>query len=158
VELFGKVFGPQLDAIESHIRRAVDVLIAFFKGDRELRAAQAANEPLAEGMQQGSNVNGTDTISIPTGSVQQQTPFTTFLDGQDTTAKKYSYIVVIIEGASGAGRYSLQKGNVPTQAGAGHSIPSGGTVLTIPGTVNIANFKMCPETGQTLTYTMQGFQ
>lgn len=157
MELFGKVFGPQLDAIESHIRRAVDILVAFFRNDRELRAEQAKNEPMADGFQQGSNVAGTETITYPVGGVQRQAPFTQFLDGQDVTAKKYSYMVVIIASSSGAGRYTLQSGINPTAAGVGHEIPAGGTTIEIPGTINVANFKMVPETGQTLNYTIQGF-
>jgi len=153
----GVVTGPALDQILRDLTRAVDVLNAFFRGDRDLRASQAANEPLADGFQQGSNVNGTDTMTSPSGSIQQQVPFTTFIDGQEATAKKYSYLVVIIASTSGSGRYSLQKGLFPTQAGVGHEIPSGGTTITIPGTINLANFKMCPDAGATLNYTMQGF-
>ena len=158
MELFGRVFGPQLDSIEKKIIEAVDVLIAFFKNDRGLRLSQAANEAEADGFQQGSNNNGTDTISVPIGGVQQQAPYTTFLDGQDTTAKKYSYIVVIISSTSGSGRYSLQKGIMPSAAGIGHEIPAGGTTLEIPGMVNIANFKMVPDAGGILNYTIQGFK
>lgn len=152
------VFGPQLDAIEDNIKRAVDVLIAFFKNDASLRAAQSENEPLADGMQQGSNVNGTDTMTLPSGATQLQTPFTMFVDGQDTTAKKYSYLVVIISSSSGSGRYSIQQSIFPDQAGRGHEIPAGGTVITIPGTKNIQAFRMCPDSGLTINYTMQGFK
>lgn len=153
-----KVFGPQLDAIEQYIKSATDVLIAFFKNDASLRAAQAENEPLADGMQQGSNVNGTDTITLPNGGVQRQTPFTEFIDGQDLTSKKYSYIVVIIKSTSGSGSYSFQSGVLPDQSGRGHEIPVGGCSFTIPGTKNIQNFRMTPDAGQTLTYTIQGFK
>lgn len=162
MEFFAKVFGPQLDAIEMNIRRAVDVLIAFFRGDKELRQAQSENEPLADGMQQGSNVNGTDTMTVTPNGIatptQLQAPFTTFLDAQTTTGKKYSYIVVILKSTSGQGFYTLQSGLSPNQAGTvGHEIPAGGTTLTIPGVRNIQQFKMCPATGATLDYSMQGF-
>lgn len=158
----GHVFGPQLDAIEGNIRRAVDILIAFFRGDKELRQTQAENEPLADGMQQGSNVNGVDTMTVtPNGlttPTQLQQPFTTFLDAQTQTGKKYSYIIVILKSTSGQGFYTLQSGIKPNQAGTiGHEIPAGGTTLTIPGTRNIQNFVMCPATGATLDYSMQGF-
>jgi len=158
MELFGKVFGPQLDAMEAHIKRAVDILVAFFKNDRDLRQSQSDNEPFADGMQQGSNVNGTDTITIPSqGATQLSTPFTVFLDGQNNTNKRYSYLVVIVESTSGSGRYSVQSGINPNQTGRGHELPVGGTTITIPGWKNIQNFRMCPDTGQTLDYTMQGF-
>ncbi|HET7287874.1 MAG TPA: hypothetical protein VFI71_10405, partial [Pyrinomonadaceae bacterium] len=94
-EIFAKVFGPQLDSIESAIRQATDILIQFFKGDKLLRQTQSENEPLADGFQQGSNVAGVDTMTSPQGAVQTQQPWTTFLDGQIATGKKYSYIVVV---------------------------------------------------------------
>lgn len=157
--LTAEVFGPWLDRVGKAVERAVDVLEAFFKNDRDLRKSQSENEPMANGYQQGSNVNGTDTMVVPSSGAQQAAPFTTFLDGQDTTAKKYSYIVVIIFSTSGAGFYSIQKSIIPTQSGTiGIEIPAGGTVLTIPGVVNIENFKMCPATGATLNYVIQGFE
>jgi hypothetical protein len=137
--------------------------VQFFKGDKTLRQTQSENEPLADGMQQGSNVNGVDTMTVaPTSAngpmTQLQAPFTTFLDGQITTNKRYSYIVVIIRASSGQGFYTLQSGMKPTQAGTiGHEIPAGGTTITIPGVKNIQNFAMCPAAGQTLDYSMQGF-
>lgn len=157
-EQIAKVFGPQLDAIESAIRQATDILIQFFKGDKLLRQTQSENEPLADGFQQGSNVAGVDTMTIsPQSQTQTQAPFTTFLDGQIASGKKYSYIVVIIESTSGAGRYSLQAGINPDTTSRGIEIPAGGTTIEIPGYKNIQNFKMCPTGGGTLTYTIQGF-
>lgn len=157
-EILAKVFGPQLDAIESNIRTAADILVQFFKGDQKLRQTQSDNEPFADGMQQGSNVNGTDTMVLPNGATQQAAPFTIFVDGQITTNKKYSYIVVMLRSTSGQGFYTMQAGINPKQDGTiGHEIPAGGTTLNIPGVKNIQNFKMVPATGATLNYTIQGF-
>jgi hypothetical protein len=157
-ELFARVFGPQLDAIESSIRQAARILEQFFKGDKDLRKTQSENEPLADGFQQGSNVAGVDTMTIsPQSQVQLQAPFTTFLDGQIGSDKRYSYIVVVIESTSGAGRYTLQSGINPDTTSRGMEIPAGGTTLEIPGYKNIQNFKMCPTGGGTLNYTIQGF-
>jgi hypothetical protein len=154
----GYVSGPLLEETLNEIKKMSKVLIAFFKNDRDLRAEQSANEPLADGFQQGSNNATADTTSVPpNGSQNQQQPFSVFLDGLTSTAKKYSYVEVLIESSSGSGRYSLEPGVIPTPSGAGHQIPSGGTTITIPGVENIKNFKMIAETGQTLTYTMQGF-
>lgn len=143
------------------LQEMAEVLIAFFKNDRGLRAIQSENEPIADGMQQGTitDVAGvaTDVITIPVGGVSTLSGFAQFLDGQESTGRKYSYIEILIEDTSGSGRYSIESGIHPTAGGAGHKIPSGGTTITIPGVVNIRNFHMRPETGQVLNYTMQGF-
>jgi hypothetical protein len=144
--------------LQKRIEDATDVLVAFFKNDRKLRKAQAENEPESDGFQQGSNNGTADTITIPVSSTSLAQPFSIFQDGQDVNAKSYSYLIVEIDDTSGSGRHNAGDTSVqPTAAGVGHKIPAGGTEIVIPGTVNIKNFKMIAETGQTLNYTMQGF-
>jgi hypothetical protein len=144
--------------LQKRIEDATDVLVAFFRNDRKLRREQAQNEAESDGFQQGVNNGTTDTIAFPVGSVALANPYTVFQDGQDVTNKQYSYLVVEIEDTSGSGRHNAGDTSVtPTAAGIGHKIPAGGTEIVIPGTMNIRNFKMIAETGQTLNYTMQGF-
>jgi len=139
-----------------------EFLLRFVKNDRELRAIQSENSDIADGMQQGTitDVAGvaTEVITLPAGGKSMLDGFTQFIDGQDTTGNKYSYIEILIEDTSGSGRYSIESSVTPTAGGVGHKIPAGGTTITIPGVVNIKNFKMRPETGQVLAYTMQGFR
>lgn len=144
--------------LQKRIEDATDVLIGFFKNDRDLRKAQAQNEAESDGFQQGSNNGTADTITFPVNASSLAQPYSIFQDGQDVTNKLYSYLVIEIEDTSGSGRHNAGDTSVtPTAAGVGHKIPAGGTEIVIPGTVNIKNFKMIAETGQTLSYTMQGF-
>lgn len=144
--------------LQKRIEDATDVLVGFFKNDRNLRKAQAANEAESDGFQQGSNNGTADTITFPSSVTPSSQPHSIFQDGQDTQTKNYAYLVVEIDDTSGSGRHNAGDTSVtPTAAGVGHKIPAGGTEIVIPGTVNIRNFKMIAETGQTLNYTMQGF-
>ena len=156
--LVGQVFGPQLDSIEKAIIEAKDVLVNFFRGDRKLHEAQSQNAEIADGFQQGSNNGTADTITIPNGLSPLAQPFSIFQDASDVNAKAYAYLIIEIDDTSGSGRHNAGDTSVtPTAGGVGHKIPAGGTEIVIPGSVNIKNFRMIAETGQTLNYTMQGF-
>lgn len=58
--------------------------------------------------------------------------------------------IIVFDQASGSGRWRCD-GPAPLPT-VGAQVPAGGTVLTIPGLDNIANFKLIAEAGQTLTF------
>lgn len=128
-EFSGSIVSPGLDA-------AVEVLARMAKDDRELRILRAQNAPMAVGYEQGTL---TATLMRVIADAQS---------GSST----YSFLAVFFDEASGKGRYQIVPGQLPSAAGSGLPIPSGGSVIYIAGAVNIQQFKMIAETGQTLNY------
>lgn len=157
--LEGYVSGPLLEALNRTINEIRDAILAFFENDRQLRSTQAKNEPIAAGFQQGVNTGTAETISFPLNTTSPSSPFACFLAGQDEN-QVFAYIEIVIASTSGSGRHNGGDTSCPlgTIAGIGHEIPLGGTVITIPGTVNVRQFRMLADAGQTLNYSMQGFK
>jgi hypothetical protein len=120
-------------------------LMAFLRswvfGTKEVRLQQAAN---AAGIVKEANttVDGTAVFTVP---------------GTDNMQQAFSTLIIVTDETSGKGRY-LTSGRLPTAAGAGIPLPTGGAFAVITGNDQIRKFAVIAETGQTLNLWWGLFQ
>jgi hypothetical protein len=121
------------------LARIVEQLERFVTNDKELRRTQSFNATKLNTFGQGTEAAGT-ILNFPEAQ---------------TGANIYSFALLILDEASGKGRYLINDNPVGTVSGIprGFPLPSGGYVLEISGWDNIRGFRWTNESGQTINWT-----
>ena len=138
MDLHGLIKSPALATLVDQIQR-------FVTNDKELRRTQSLNATQFVAFGQGTESSGT-ILSIAEAQ---------------TGANIFSYAILIMDEASGKGRYGVGDNTIGNSLVSGvprgFPIPSGGYVLEFTGWDTIQRLRWTNESGQTLNWTYGAF-